>query len=217
MRACRMPASAAHLQAISSLPAAGAVSSRNSASSARIRAVPHLRHQPAFPGQRMARRWCRDRRTRASSRATRGCGLPSATIDAGSPGRRGAMRTGNRARGALDRVDHFEHRIAVAIAAIERRAGAAVAQVIQRGAMGAGQIGDVDVVADAGAVGRRIVGAEDLQLRAQPSAASTATLIRWVASGVDWPVRCLRIGAGDVEIAQDDMAETVRRSRRRAA
>ena len=30
-----------------------------------------------------------------------------------------------------------------------------------------------------------------------------------MAAGVDWPVRCLRIGAGDVEIAQRDEAQTV--------
>ena len=71
------------------------------------------------------------------------------------------------AGGALDRFDHFEDREAVAVAAIERQRLAAGTQVTQRIGMRAHEIGDVDVVADAGAVRRRIVGAENLQLRAQ--------------------------------------------------
>ena len=69
--------------------------------------------------------------------------------------------------GALDRFDHFEHREAVAVAAIERQRLAAGTQVTQRIGMRAHEIGDVNVVADAGAVRRRIVGAENLQLGAQ--------------------------------------------------
>ena len=35
--------------------------------------------------------------------------------------------------------------------------------------------------------------------------------MRWVAPRVDWPVRPCGIGAGDVEIAERDIAEVVRR------
>src|SRR6266550_1961851 len=52
----------------------------------------------------------------------------------------------------LDRLDHLEDRGAVPVAAIERFAAAAAAQVRQRRRMRADEVGDVNVVADAGAV-----------------------------------------------------------------
>src|SRR6185436_7572025 len=54
--------------------------------------------------------------------------------------------------GAADRVEHLAHRIAAAVAAIERRAGAALAKIFERREMRTGEIGDMDVIADAGAV-----------------------------------------------------------------
>ena len=44
-----------------------------------------------------------------------------------------------------------------------------------------GQIGDVDVVAQTGAVGRRVVVAEHLQAAARRCAASIARGIRWIS------------------------------------
>src|SRR3954469_4058826 len=69
---------------------------------------------------------------------------------------------------SLHGLDHFEHRIAVPIAAIECLARPAAAQMRKRRDMRAREIGDMNVVTDAGAVRRRIVGAEDLDLRPQP-------------------------------------------------
>ena len=63
---------------------------------------------------------------------------------------------------ALDRLDHLQNRGAVPIAAVERLAFAAAAQMPQRRQMGAREIGDMDVIADAGAVGRVVVGAKNL-------------------------------------------------------
>ena len=66
-----------------------------------------------------------DRRTAAASRASPAPAAESATMRAGSPGaRRRDLDLKIDARDALDRVDHFEHREAVTVAAIERLATA---------------------------------------------------------------------------------------------
>ena len=53
--------------------------------------------------------------------------------------------------------------------------------------MRVGQVADVDVVADAGAVGRRVVGAEDLDMR-RPEAACKAIGIRCVSGAWSSPI-----------------------------
>ena len=56
--------------------------------------------------------------------------------------------------------------------------------------MGYCQVADMNIVANASAVGCRIVGTKNVHLqRALPVAVSHATLMRWVAPGVDCPVR----------------------------
>ena len=75
--------------------------------------------------------------------------------------------------------------------------------------MRADEIVHVDVVADAGAVGRVVVGAEDGDVVALPVAASSATFRMCVAPRVDCPARPIGIGAGDVEIAERHGAEPV--------
>src|SRR5690606_26136228 len=47
---------------------------------------------------------------------------------------------------ALDGLEHFENRIAGAIAAIGRKAAAARAQPVERQSVGVGQIADMDVI-----------------------------------------------------------------------
>src|SRR5262249_25235805 len=66
------------------------------------------------------------------------------------------------ARDPLYRLDHFEHRETTPVTAIERGGDAAAAQIRQRIAMRAHEIGHVDIVSDAGAVRCRVVGAEDI-------------------------------------------------------
>src|SRR5690606_8000702 len=61
-----------------------------------------------------------------------------------------------------DAVQNLEHRIAVAVAAIGDEAAPAPTQALQRQPVGGGEIADMDIVADTGAVRRRIVGAEYL-------------------------------------------------------
>jgi hypothetical protein len=104
----------------------------------------------------------------------------------------GAEPNGQRmADGAADRLDDLAHRIAAAIAAVERDAVAALAEITECGDVGAGEIADVDEIANAGAVRRRIVGAENVHAVPAAERLSTATLIRWVAPGVDRSVRSL--------------------------
>ena len=73
--------------------------------------------------------------------AERGADLrESATIRAGSPSRRGAISTLKSAPDTrLTASITSQHRIAVAVAAIERRRGAAGAQIGERVGMGAGR------------------------------------------------------------------------------
>ena len=68
---------------------------------------------------------------------------------------------------ALDGIDHLQHRKAMTVAAIGGQRRPAAAQMAQRIGMCAGKIADVNIVANAGAVRRRIVVAEDVELCAQ--------------------------------------------------
>ena len=61
-------------------------------------------------------------------------------------------------------LNHCAHAVTVAVAAVQDKAVATGFQVAQRQDMRGGQVADVDVVPDAGAVGGWIVGAEDMQL-----------------------------------------------------
>ena len=98
-------------------------------------------------------RWCRGRQARGVQSSTSRMRLAAATDTTMSPGRRPAKRTGKSwPMACADRVQHFADRIAAAVAAVQRRAGAARAQIIQRRKMRAREIADMDEVADAGAV-----------------------------------------------------------------
>ena len=89
-----------------------------------------------------------------------------ATSAGGSPARRGPSFTGDcLARHLFEQCDHFADAVAAADADVVRQAGSRP-DLLQREDVRGGQVIDVDVVADAGAVGRRVVGAEDLDVRA---------------------------------------------------
>ncbi len=75
--------------------------------------------------------------------------------------------------------------------------------------MGAHQIGDVDVVADAGAVGRRVVGAEHIHLGAFAESCLDRHLDEMGCALGGLPGAQLGVGAGDVEITQDHVIEGV--------
>jgi hypothetical protein len=63
----------------------------------------------------------------------------------------------------LDAIDDFQHRDAMAVAAIAGETFATFAQVGERHEMRRDQIGDLNIVADAGAIPGRIIGAEDFK------------------------------------------------------
>src|SRR5262249_38219672 len=93
------------------------------------------------------------------------------------------------ARDSLYRLDHFEHRETTPVTAIERGGDATAAQIRQRIAMRAHEIGHVNVVADAGAVRCRVIGTEDIYFRPQTERGFHRDFSKWVAFLVDWPVR----------------------------
>ena len=87
---------------------------------------------------------------------------------AGSPARRGAISTLKSTPETRLTISHdFEHRKAVAVAAIQRLGLSARAQVAKRIRMRADKIAHVNVVADTRAVGRRIVGTKNFDLGAE--------------------------------------------------
>ena len=87
----------------------------------------------------------------------------------------------------------------------------------ERLAVRAREIADVNVVADAGAVRRRIVGAEDVDLGALAEHRFARDLDQMGRGGRRLPGAQFRIGAGDVEITQNDDSAARARRRRRAA
>ena len=72
--------------------------------------------------------------------------------------------------------------------------------------MGGGQIADVDVVPDGGAVGRRVIRAEDAKPLALPQGRLASYLNQQLASGRGLPGAAVRCGARHIEIAQGCVA-----------
>ena len=121
---------------------------------------------------------------------------------AGSRGRR------RRAAASSDLAD--AEPAAVAEVADERlgrsaRSSGAVASSARRCASARSR--DVDVVADAGPVGRRVVVAEERQRPARPRRRARTFGMRWVSGS--WSSPSALGGAGDVEVAQRHAAQPV--------
>jgi len=68
------------------------------------------------------------------------------------------------------------------------------------------EIGDVNVIPDAGAVRRRIIGAEDIELRSQPERGFDRDLDEVGGPFGRLAGAAKRVGARDVEVTQDHMA-----------
>ena len=126
----------------------------------------------------------------------------SAQTETGSPGRRATNSVGICLAGGLrGGGQHLLHAGALAGAQVEDVAVAA-GQEVQRLQVGVGQIQHVDVVADAGAVGGGVVGAEHLDRRCPPGRRlhHQRDQVRGVARVLaDAPVQHR---AGGVEVAQ---------------
>src|SRR5262249_44418470 len=129
----------------------------------------------------------------------------------------------------LSRFQYLEHRKTMTIAAIERQRAATGAQVNKRIPMGATEISDMDVIANAGAVWGWVVRAENFnlsplpqssfhcdlnQLRGSPSRL-TSTIFRIGASNVEIPKAHIIDTMGLACIAKDDFGHQLRRAIRR--
>ncbi len=129
--------------------------------------------------------------------------LTSATRLGGSPGAARRDLHGQLvADHALHRVEHLKHRIAAPVAAVQHGRGPARLDVAQGGDVSGGKIADVDIVALAGTVARRVVLAIDLDQRPKPERRldrdpDQVDDVRPLLAGAPGGV-----GAGDVEIAQ---------------
>src|ERR1051325_8430155 len=98
-------------------------------------------------------------------------------------------------------IKHFQHRMALPISAVYRRAFSAAPQVIQRRSVCAGQIADVDIVTYTGAVWSGVVISEYFNSLPQSECRFNSHLDQMCRVE-----RCLArsfksVGAGDVEIA----------------
>ena len=97
----------------------------------------------------------------SSSWARLGIGVGRGDV-AGAPGR--DLVGDVPADGGAERPDHLEHAGAPPGAEVPHVAPAHLGEPVERGQVAPGEVDDVDVVADAGAVGGVVVVAEDLQL-----------------------------------------------------
>ena len=99
----------------------------------------------------------------------------------------------------------------MAVATIKRGRRTAVAQVIQCIEVGRRQVFDVDVIAQARAVGSRVVGTEDRHLVALAGCRFAGNLDEQGGLGCRLSDRTARLAAGDVEVAQGDVAGSARK------
>src|ERR1700722_12676689 len=109
----------------------------------------------------------------------------------------------------FDDLDDLPNRLSVPITAIAHEAGPTGAQIGERAQMRVDQVGDLDIVAHTRAVAGRIVLAEDLDLRMEPKRRLDGALDQMGGVGRRLAEAALGIGAGDIEIAQRDVAEIV--------
>src|SRR5262249_23739734 len=113
------------------------------------------------------------------------------------------------ARDALYGLDHLEHGETAAVAAIERGGDATAPQIRQRIAMRAHEIGHVNVISDASAVRCRVVGAEDIYFWPQTERSFDRDLDEVGGAFGRLAGAAERVGAGDVEVTQDHVAQPV--------
>src|ERR1700683_5068736 len=114
------------------------------------------------------------------------------------------------ARYALNGLDYFEHGKAMAVSAVKRLRGTAGAQLTKRIAMRTRQIAHVDVIANAGAVRRRIIEAENFELRTQSKRGLDRDLYQMRSADARLPSPAPRIGPGDIEVPQYHIIKSVR-------
>ncbi|KXI80147.1 hypothetical protein ACS54_00135 [Bacillus cereus] len=107
----------------------------------------------------------------------------------------------------LDRADHVQHRMSAAGPAIEDAAGAAAAQIDQRRRMGAGEVADMEIVADRRSVLCRRRGIEDVESAGRSEGDGDRALEQARFMRLPGPMAGTEIHAGDIDGAQNDVAE----------
>src|SRR5262245_57082007 len=110
------------------------------------------------------------------------------------------------ARDKLYRLDHLAHGETAAVTAIERDRLAAAAQIRERIAMRAHEIGHMNIISDAGAVRCRVVDAEDIHSWPQAECGFERDLNEVGGAFGRLAGATERVGAGDVEVTQDHVA-----------
>jgi hypothetical protein len=95
----------------------------------------------------------------------------------------------------------------VAIADVRHERLAAGAQIVERIEMSAGQIVDVNVIAYAGAVGCRIVGAENREVRSLANRRLAGDLDEQCGGARRLADAAVRIRSGHVEVPQHDVTQ----------
>jgi hypothetical protein len=106
---------------------------------------------------------------------------------------------------AFGGVDDFEDRKAAAVADVEGFARDAF-NLLESAKVGIGDIEDVDVIADAGSVGRGVVRAEDIDVRQAAGGG-----VEDAGNKMSFDAMLLAAfpgGSGSVEIAKDDVVES---------
>src|SRR3546814_4326461 len=111
---------------------------------------------------------------------------------------------------ALHRLDHLAHGIAVAVAAIQRQAFPPATEMVERADVGLRKVADVNEIANTGAIRRIIVVSEDLHSRPLSGRRLAGYLAEVGRVGGDLPGPADRVGAGHVEVSQDEVATAVR-------
>src|SRR5437764_14744133 len=105
-------------------------------------------------------------------------------------------------RQPIDGIQHFHHRQAFAVAAIHHDILLRpLDQSLERGNMRRGKIADVDIIADASPVRRRIVIAIDRHVRPFSDGSLAGDLDEVGRPLADLPRAALRVRSGDVEVA----------------
>jgi hypothetical protein len=116
-----------------------------------------------------------------------------------------------RAGYALHGLDHVQHGKTTLITTIEGRGGVATAQISERIGVGDDEIGNVNIITDAGTVRFRVVGSEHIHFRPQTERSLDRDLDEMGGCSGRLAGATERVGACDVEIAQDYMSQPMRR------
>src|SRR3546814_16582355 len=99
--------------------------------------------------------------------------------------------------------------MAWAVAAIQRQAFPPATEMVERADVGLRKVADVNEIANTGAIRRIIVVSEDLHSRPLSGRRLVGYLDEVGRVGGDLPGPAARVGAGHVEVSQDEVAQAL--------